>query len=232
MPSADEPLVVATAVSRRFAAPGGDVVALDGVDVSIAHGSLTVVTGASGSGKSTLLAVLAAVDRPDAGRVVVAADDLTGMSRRQRRAWRRRRLGFVHAVPADNLTDRADALGNVVWAASLRGVALDERAARELLDDLGLAHVAAPGGDGHRRAELSGGEQQRLAFACAVAGDPVLVVADEPTASLDARSADDVVAVVRQLADRGTTIVVASHDPRVVAAADQVVRLEHGRRVA
>ena len=95
------------------------------------------------------------------------------------------------------------------------------------LDELGIADVADDG----RRA-LSGGQQQRLAFACAAVGHPTLVVADEPTASLDAASADLVVGFVRRLADRGTTLVVASHDPRFLSVADQVVRLDHGRRVA
>ena len=228
-PSARDTVVRAEGLHRRFAAPGGDVVALDDVALTAATGTLTVVAGASGSGKSTLLMVLAAVDRPDGGSVEVHGVATSALTRRARRAWRRRHLGLVLAQPADNLTDRHDAAGNVTWAASLRrtGAALDRAGALAFLDDLGLADVAGAG----RRA-LSGGEQQRLAFACAVVGDPTVVIADEPTASLDAASADLVVAFVRRLADRGVTLVVASHDERFVDVADSVVHLDHGRRVA
>jgi putative ABC transport system ATP-binding protein len=223
----DDAVVRATGLHRRFAAPGGDVVALDDVTVSAAAGSLTLVAGASGSGKSTLLMVLAAADRPDGGRVEVDDVDVTAMSRARRRAWRRERLGLVLAQPADNLTDRHDAIGNVVWAAKLRRRRLDRQGALAFLGELGVADVATAS----RRA-LSGGEQQRLAFVCAVVGQPTIVVADEPTASLDAVNADLVVSFVRRLADRGTTLVVASHDVRFVEIADQVVQLDHGRRVA
>ena len=230
-PDAHDPraaVVQAAGLRRCYPAPRGDVVALDDVSMSATAGTLTVVAGASGSGKSTLLMVIGAVDRPDAGSVDVAGAPLTAMSRRARRAWRRDRLGVVLAQPADNLTDRHDAVGNVVWAASLRTAStLDRARAMTFLDELGIADVATAG-----RRELSGGQQQRLAFACAVVGDPVLVVADEPTASLDAASADLVATFVRRLADRGTTLIVASHDERFVAVADAVVRLDHGRRVA
>jgi putative ABC transport system ATP-binding protein len=220
--------VRASGLRRRFAAPGGDVVALDDVDVRAAAGTLTVVAGPSGSGKSTLLMVLAAADRPEAGTVEVDGVDITALSRRARRAWRRDRLGVVLAQPADNLTDRHDAVGNVVWASALRRRGrIDRAGALAFLDDLGIADVATAS----RRA-LSGGQQQRLAFACAAVGAPTIVVADEPTASLDASSADMVAAFVRRLADRGTTLVVASHDERFVGIGDAVVRLDHGRRVA
>jgi putative ABC transport system ATP-binding protein len=228
-PDATSTVVRARGLSRRFAAPGGDVVALDDVSIDVGAGSLTVVAGASGSGKSSLLMVLAAVDRPDAGSVEVAGLDVTAMSRGGRRAWRREHLGLVLAQPADNLTDRQDAVGNVVWAASLRRRAgsLDRAAATAFLEELGIEDVA---GDGRRA--LSGGQQQRLAFACAAVGRPTLIIADEPTASLDAASADLVVGFVRRLADRGTTLVVASHDGRLTNIADELIHLDHGRRVA
>jgi putative ABC transport system ATP-binding protein len=233
VPSAADPTTRAAAVRadglrRRFAAPGGDVVALDDVDLRAASGTLTVVAGPSGSGKSTLLMVLAAVDRPDAGSVEVDGVDITALARRARRRWRRDRLGVVLAQPADNLTDRHDAVGNVVWASALRGNGgIDRAGALAFLDELGIADVATAG-----RRELSGGQQQRLAFACAAVGGPTIVVADEPTASLDAASADLVAAFVRRLADLGTTLVVASHDERFADLGDAVVRLDHGRRVA
>jgi putative ABC transport system ATP-binding protein/macrolide transport system ATP-binding/permease protein len=131
--------------------------------------------------------------------------------------------------PSDNLLDRLDADANLGWSARQRGSSSGRTPAErhELLAAVGLDGLAA-----RRVRQLSGGEQQRLALACALVGDPVLVVADEPTASLDRASADHVVEVLRAAADRGVTLVVAGHDRRVIDAADLVVELDHGRRVS
>lgn len=228
MPPTSEAVVDARGITRRFGGSGA-VIALAGVDLVVAPGSLTVVAGASGSGKSTLLGIVAALDRPDEGRVEVVGVELTAMSARRRREWRRHSLGYIGARPSENLTDHHDAAGNVMWAASLRGTStarLDRAAARERMATVGL------GGLGDRGIrDLSTGEQQRLAFVCALVGAPSVVVADEPTASLDATSATALVEVMRSLVGGGATLVVASHDERVIDAADALVRLDHGRRV-
>ena len=217
-----------TGVVRRFESAAGPVVALDGVDLIVENGSFTVVAGPSGSGKSTLLGLAACIDRPDAGSVLVGGRDVLALGRRARRDLRRCRLGLVLPVPADSLLDSLDAVGNLVWAARQRsGERLAPDEAQSLLDVVGLSAAA------HKRVtELSGGEQQRLAVACALVGHPAVVLADEPTASLDRDSAALVIATLRAAADRGATLLVATHDHHVLEQADVVVHLDHGRRVA
>jgi putative ABC transport system ATP-binding protein/macrolide transport system ATP-binding/permease protein len=223
------PAAHALAVTRRFDSVSGSVLAVHEVDVEVPRHLLTVIAGPSGSGKSTLLGLLACLDRPDGGQVWLDRVDTTPLSRRRRRHLRRDQIGIVLPQPSDNLLDRLDAGGNLAWAARQRGstaaLTADQRA--EILSGVGLAEMAAKG-----VRQLSGGEQQRLALACAIVGDPLLVVADEPTASLDRASADRVVNVLRAAADRGVTLVVAGHDRRVIEAADRVVELDHGRRIS
>ena len=145
---------------------------------------------------------------------------------------RRERLGIVLPQPSDNLLDRFDAVGDLMWAARQRHRDAGERRVTDpikLLESVGLGRRSGQ----ERVRQLSGGEQQRLAIACALVGDPTLVVADEPTASLDRASAGfRVVEVLRAAGDRGVTLLVAGHDRRVIDAADAVVELDHGRRVA
>jgi ABC-type lipoprotein export system ATPase subunit len=220
-------LIEITRVARRFASAAGPVVALDGVDLMVAAGSFTVVAGPSGSGKSTLLGLAACIDRPDSGDVVVAGRDVLALGRRARRELRRCRLGLVLPVPADNLLDSLDAVGNIAWAARERsGERLEPERAQSLLDVVALSAAGQK-----RVVELSGGEQQRLAVACALVGAPAVVLADEPTASLDRESAVMVIATLRAAADRGATLLVASHDHHVLEQADVIVQLDHGRRV-
>jgi putative ABC transport system ATP-binding protein len=220
--------VVAEHVSRRFVSPDGEVVrALDDVSATIGRGRLTVIAGPSGSGKSTLLTVIAALDRPDEGEIYVGGTILSRLSTRARRRWRRQRLGLVLSQPSDNLTARLDAAGNLRWATAMRAPDVPEAELDALLERLELSDV----GDAALH-ELSTGQQMRLAFACAVAGRPDLVVADEPTASLDAATSAALVGVLAALAADGVTLVVATHDPGLIDAADDVIRLDHGRRIA
>jgi ABC-type lipoprotein export system ATPase subunit len=199
----------------------GDAPALVDVDAAFAAGRLSVVAGPSGSGKSTLLRVLAGLHRPTSGRVVVAGTELTGLRAGQLRRLRRRTTGFVLQSPADNLVEHLTALEQVELATRLRG---GRGGAAELLEAVGLGDRTAA-----RPAELSGGEQQRVAFAAGAVGDPAVLLADEPTAQLDAANAATVVAALRRLVDRGATIIVSSHDHDVIDAADDVLHLRHGR---
>jgi putative ABC transport system ATP-binding protein/macrolide transport system ATP-binding/permease protein len=187
---------------------------------------VTVVVGPSGSGKSSLLRLLACIDRPDTGEVVLAGQRVDRLRGRARRRLRRRQVAYLFQRPGDNLLPYLDAVGQVQLAAQLRGAPVGTAAALELLDRLGLADRA-----GHRPAQLSGGEQQRLAVACGVVGSPALVVADEPTAELDTAAAERVLAAMEDLASGGVGFVVSSHDPRVAAIADGFIRLDHGRVV-
>ena len=223
----ERPAAELNGVVRRFAGASDLVVALDRVDAVIPRGKMTVVAGPSGSGKSTLLAMLACTQRADEGTVHVGDTELMALDRTQRRALRRDRLGIVLPQPSENLLDRLDAAANVEWAAKQRrrspSAAVD---VLSLLESVGLAAAR------HRRVrELSGGEQQRLAIACALAGTPELVILDEPTASLDRASGRVVVDVLAAVAAAGSTLVIASHDAMVVEAAQVLVGLDHGRRV-
>lgn len=220
-------IAVARNVSRRYPAAGSPVVALDDVSVVITSARMTVIAGPSGSGKSTLLALLACLDRPDTGVVELDGRAVDTMSARQRRRIRRRSIGIVLPLPADNLLERLDAAGNLAWAAKVRsGSTLAPADVEQHLAAVGLGQCGTK-----RVRQLSGGEQLRLALACAMAGDPPLVVADEPTASLDRANASAMVDAMRAAADRGVTLVVASHDTHILDQADQIVRLDHGRRV-
>jgi putative ABC transport system ATP-binding protein len=216
-------------VVRRFPVEGDVVVALDHVDLDIRIGGMTVVAGPSGSGKSTLLSLLACTQRPDEGSVRIGDTDVLALSRRDRRELRRDRLGIVLPQPSENLLDQFDASANVRWASQQRRdrPSIDSSEDLEqLLESVGLAAAS-----GRRVRELSGGEQQRLAVACALAGGPELVILDEPTASLDRVSAISLVEVLAGVASQGSTLVIATHDPLVVEAGDVIAELDHGRRI-
>ncbi|HEX7147371.1 MAG TPA: ATP-binding cassette domain-containing protein, partial [Actinomycetota bacterium] len=202
----------------------GEVHALKGVDAVFPAAAVSAVVGPSGSGKSSLLRILAALDRPTAGQVQIGGVRLSGLSVTRLRRVRRRLLGYVFQRPADNLIPYLTVAEHLRLAARLRGgraAGTDDGA--ELLELLGLADRRH-----HRPRELSGGEQQRLAFARAVVGDPPLVVADEPTAELDRAAGAALLAAVGALAARGTALVLATHDPAVVALTERTLYLRHG----
>lgn len=202
----------------------GVVTALREVDAVFEQGRLTVVAGPSGSGKSSLLRVLAGLQRPRAGSVMVGGYDLTRLRAGPRRRLRRRAMGIVLQNPADNLLEHLRALEQVQLSARLKRV--DPSEAAELLEAVGLAERAS-----YHPSALSGGEQQRVAFAAAAIGRPLLLLADEPTAELDTAAGGHVLRAVRQLVDRGSSVLLASHDPAAVAAADDVIWLHDGRQV-
>ena len=213
-------------VVRRFPVVGDVVTALDHVEVVIPEGQMTVIAGPSGSGKSTLLSMVACMQRPDEGSVSVGDTDVGVLGRRERRELRRDRLGIVLPQPSENLLDQFDAAENVRWAARQRHGRSDHMIDIDsLLEAVGLMAARS-----RSVRELSGGEQQRLAVACALAGRPELIILDEPTASLDRAAAVALVEVLAGVTAQGTTMVIASHDHMVVDAADLVVELDHGRR--
>ncbi len=211
-------------VVQLFPSAAGTVVALRGVDAEFAAGTITVVVGPSGAGKSTLLRVLAGLDPPAAGDVWIDGRPTAHLRGRRRRRLIAGVVGYVHQRPGENLLDYLTVAQHVALAWRLRGLAPD-RAAR---DDL----LARTGLEDHARVkprDLSFGEQQRLAFAMAVAGAPSVVIADEPTSQLDDRETTALVDAVTRLARLGQAFIIASHDQPVMAAADTTISIEAGR---
>jgi putative ABC transport system ATP-binding protein len=217
---------VCSDVRKVYAVADEEIEALTGVDKEFPAGRVTTIIGPSGSGKSSLLRILACVDRPTAGSVRVAGQEVANLGARRRRALRRTAVGYVFQNPVDNLVEYLRPIDQIRLAARLRGLRPDVEEIERLLGVLGLQHRSR-----HLPVQMSGGEQQRLAFACAVIGRPAVVVADEPTAELDSTAADRVLEAVHDLRAEGVAFIVASHDPRVVDTADHLLRLEHGRVV-
>jgi len=199
----------------------GAVHALRDVDVDVLRGRLTVIAGPSGSGKSSMLRALAGLERATRGTIELDGVDVTRWRPSRRRRLRRRAMGVVLQEPSHNLLPYLTAREQLVLAARMRNATGDD--VDELLDIVGLADRAD-----NVPAELSGGEQQRVAFAAAAVGTPSIVLADEPTAALDAIAGERLLDAMRDLTRRGTTIVVTSHDLAVIDAADDVVRLRDG----
>ena len=227
-----DPLVPSIAyvdsVSRHYVTRNGIVRAVDEVTLEVVGGRLTAIAGPSGSGKSTLLALLGCLDRPTAGSVRLEQHELTLLSRRARRRLRRDVVATVLPQPSDNL------LPGRTGRQNLRAAARHRRVGGELEATIDRLAAAVGIGDFVERpaGTMSGGEQQRVALACALIGGTPLVLADEPTGALDDASAARVVEAMVAAAAAGATIVTATHDATVIDAADDVVRLDHGRRVA
>lgn len=222
------PVLAACDLRRTYRTAAGDVHAVDGVTLEVPPGRLVVVRGRSGSGKTTLLNLLGGLDRPDAGRVLLGDRDLTAMDDAELVEVRRREVGYV--FQSFGLLPVLSAAENV--SVPLRLLRTDpaerDRRVAELLDLVGLAAHAA-----QRPAELSGGQQQRVAVARALAGEPRLLIADEPTGQLDSGTARQVLGLLRELVDqRGVSVVVATHDPALVDLADDALELTDGRLAA
>jgi putative ABC transport system ATP-binding protein len=209
----------------RFYTRGVDVVhALERVTLTIPGGRFVALMGPSGSGKSTLLNLLAGLDRPDAGEVVVAGQALSGLDEDGLAAWRARHVGFVFQFY--NLLPVLTAIENVELPLLLKDLPRAERRRRA---EIALAAVGIPGRAHHRPHQLSGGEQQRAAIARAIVTDPDLIVADEPTGDLDAKSAVAILNLLKEL-NRAfeKTIVMVTHDHRAEPFVDLVLRLDKG----
>jgi putative ABC transport system ATP-binding protein len=223
----DGALVACDRVVRIYAADGIEVQALQGLDLVIAPGELTALVGASGSGKSTLMNILAGLDAPTAGTVRVAGHDLGSMSGRQRLAYRRQTVGFIWQQTSRNLLPYLTGIQNVLLPMRLAHAPGAERRARAtyLLETLGVAHCA-----GRRPDQMSGGEQQRVAIGVALANEPALLLADEPTGELDSETAGAVFAALQTAnSELGVTVLIVTHDPEVSTSVRRVIAIRDGR---
>ncbi len=225
MDRAVEPVVQLIDVVKEF--DRGQVRALDGVSLTVGRGEFVAVTGASGAGKSTMLQLLAALDKPDSGAIIVNGTDVSRV--RNPDHYRRDEIGLVFQL--HNLLPQLDARQNVELPMVGTHPHRTRRVRAEQAEEL-LAAVQLVGKEHRRPPELSGGERQRVAVARALANAPSLLLADEPTGSLDSKSAHAVLELFERIRrERGVTIVMVTHDPRAARAADRVITMLDGRIV-
>ncbi len=219
-------LLETVGVERHFTSKGVTARAVDGIDLAVADGEFVSVMGPSGCGKSTLLHLMGGLDRPTGGEIYVAGERVDGWNETRWAKLRRRRIGFV--FQSFNLVDNLSARDNLVLPAVLAGQssksALSE--ADALLATLGLADQSASS-----PAELSGGERQRVAIGRAVINRPDILLADEPTGSLDSVATTEVLRLIQSLHRDGQAVVMVTHDHRIASAADRMVSLRDGRVV-
>jgi putative ABC transport system ATP-binding protein len=220
------PAVQAVDLYRFYRAGDDEIQALRGVSLTVSSGEMVAVAGPSGSGKSTLLALLAGLDEPDGGHVRLAGERMSHRPEAQRTLIRRRMIGILRQ--SGNLIEHLDVRSNVALVQGLHGRrARPRRTVAELLESVGLTARS-----GALPRTLSGGELARAGLAVALAADPAVLIADEPTGELDVATERRVVALMREVASAGAAVVVASHSAEVAAGADRVLRLADGRWAA
>ena len=217
-------MIELTQLTKHYRAGDVETTALDAIDLRIEAGEYVAITGPSGCGKSTLLGLLGLLDTPTSGSYRLQGEEIAGKTPRELAAIRRDRIGFV--FQSFNLVDELSVQDNVQLA--LRYGTLREKEQRQrvadVLERLGLAHRAK-----HHPSQLSGGQQQRVAIARAVAARPSLLLADEPTGNLDSAHGHEVMRLLRELNDEGTTLVMVTHSAEHAALASRTVRLLDGR---
>ena len=221
-----DPFISCEGLVKIYQVADIEMVALQGLNIDIERGELMSVVGSSGSGKSTLMSILGGLDRPTAGKVVVNGQNLLKMPDRQLNRYRREQVGFVWQQSARNLVPYLNALQNVTLPMTLAGASAqnNRKKAAELLDIVGLGERMT-----HHLPELSGGEQQRVAIAVALANDPILLLADEPTGEVDSSTAEAIYGTFQMLAhEMGVTTLIVSHDPGIARHVDRVVRIRDG----
>ena len=216
------PAVVAHQLSRRFGEGDAGVDALRGVSLTVCNGELVGIMGASGSGKSTLLHILAGLDRPTSGDVLIRGRNIGHLGDRDLTELRRHQVGFVFQF--FNLLPMLTVEGNILLPLKLAGVTWDPAWVDELIDKVGLSNRRH-----HRPSQLSGGQQQRVAIARALVTRPAVVFADEPTGNLDSHSGAEILDLLRASVESyGQTIVMVTHEPRVTTVTDRILLLADG----
>jgi len=224
---AGEPYILCEDLFKIYKIADLEVVALRGLDLRIDPGEVVAIVGASGSGKSTLMNILAGYDAPSAGRVTVGGKDLLRMSGRDAEEYRRTEVGFIWQQTSRNMFSYLTTLENVALPMMLTDVPVDERTSRakELIELVGLRHRMD-----HTPDKLSGGEQQRVAIAIALANHPPLLLADEPTGELDDSTAAEILDLFGEAnQELGTTVVIVTHDPEIAYKVGRVVLIRDGK---
>ncbi len=227
VPAGAERMIQADAVVKTYDTGTTKINALKGLDFSVERGEMVAVMGPSGCGKTTLLNCLSGLDEIDSGRILLEGSDLAGLSDKKRTDYRAKRMGFIFQVY--NLLPVLSAIENVEMPLLVGGVKpkVARQRAKEALRTVGLEEWA-----GHRPAELSGGQRQRVTIARALANDPAIVWADEPTGALDSKTATEIMDLLRDLNDRaGLTFVIVTHDPGVGAQCDRIIHMRDGEIV-
>jgi putative ABC transport system ATP-binding protein len=222
-----EPLLRLQGITKVFYTDELETHALSDVHLEIAEGEYVSIAGPSGCGKTTLLSILGLLDTPTAGEYTLAGDHVANLSIAERARVRNRQIGFI--FQAFNLIGDLTVLENVELPLTYRGMSVEERKARaqDALERVQMSHRAR-----HYPAQLSGGQQQRVAVARAVAGEPAILLADEPTGNLDSQNSEAVMDLLRELHRGGATICMVTHDARYARHADRVVDLFDGRVVS
>ena len=221
---AAEPIILAENLYKSYRRGSQEVAVLEGITLAIDEGSFVALMGPSGSGKTTLLNLIAGIDRPDAGHLIVAGTDITSLGELDLARWRARHVGFVFQFY--NLLPVLSGLENVELPLLLRNLNRRERREHAMV---ALELVGLKDRMHHFPRELSGGQQQRVAIARAIVTDPTLIVADEPTGDLDKVSAGDVLTLLEQLnQDFGKTIIMVTHDPKAAEKARKIHHLDKG----
>ncbi len=224
MSANETPVIAVEGLRQTYGSGETQVHAVDGVDLVVERGDYVAIMGASGSGKSTVMSILGCLDTPTAGRYLLDGTDVRTLSDREQARIRNRKIGFV--FQHFNLIARTSALANVELPLAYAGVPRSERR-RRAVDALTLVGLA--GRLDHTPAQLSGGQQQRVSIARAIVGEPVLLLADEPTGALDSRSTDEVLDLFDGLSAEGRTLVVITHEDEVAEHAKRVLRMRDGR---
>ena len=217
-------MIIASNIIRDFITAGNNVRALDNVNLSVQKGEFLAVIGRSGSGKTTLLNVIAGLDHPTTGKIMINDRDISNFTDHQMTQLRRHHIGFV--FQSFGLLPLMSAAENIELALRIAGNNAVHRKKRtkELLELVGLENRSQ-----HRPYELSGGEQQRVAVARAIANNPPLIIADEPTGELDSNTGQQIFTLLRKVAHSGVTVVTATHDPFVIDHVDRVVEMNDGK---
>lgn len=223
---ATRPAVRLVGVSRDYQLGDSVVHALRSANLEIGRGEYVSIMGPSGSGKSTMMHLIGCLDTPTAGTIMIDGEDTSELDEYELAAVRNRRIGFV--FQQFNLLSRIDVLENVMTPLMYAGIPSRQRRARalEALEAVGLSDRVR-----HRPTELSGGQRQRTAIARALVTEPALILADEPTGALDQATGEAIMAMLREINDRGTTIVMVTHDPNVAGQSRRIIHLLDGRIV-